>query len=127
MAAAIAALTPFINHLLITAARLGLAGAAVGASLLNGLQSALLIATAAWHNRQCPRDARPWTGFTKEAFSNIPAYLAVAVPGTGMMVRGAAGPGAFCSSIRGRPCPPAPEGEARPRAARQRRQTRGRS
>ena len=88
IAGTIAALTPFVNHLLITSAGLGLAGAAAGTVALHALQSALLVGLAVWQNRQCPRDAKPWTGFTREAFSQIPAYLAVAVPGTGMMVGG---------------------------------------
>jgi Na+-driven multidrug efflux pump len=78
-----------VNHLLITAAGLGLRGAALGMVCLHGLQSVLLIALAAWHNRQCPGDAKPWRGLSWEALGQVPAYLSVAIPSTGMMVRGA--------------------------------------
>jgi hypothetical protein len=84
-AAAVAA-TPLANHLLIHAAGLGLNGAAVSTIAIHALQTALLLALAAWQNRAAPRGAKPWGGLSREAFSAVPSYLAVALPATGMMV-----------------------------------------
>jgi multidrug resistance protein, MATE family len=82
-----AAATPLVNHLLISAAGLGLNGAAVAIVCLQALTSALLLGAAAWHNRRCPAGAKPWAGPSWEAFAQLPAYLAVALPATGMMAR----------------------------------------
>ncbi|KAI8474501.1 MAG: mate-domain-containing protein [Monoraphidium minutum] len=85
-AAVVAAATPLVNSALISRAGLGLSGAALGVVCLHGLQAALLVSLAVWQNRRCPAGAKPWTGLSHEALRQVPAYLAVAVPGTGMMV-----------------------------------------
>lgn len=73
VSAVIAALTPFANSALIHGARLGLNGAALASVALHVIQLAMLAGIAAWHNATCARGAKPWGGFSAEAFKQVRA------------------------------------------------------
>lgn len=75
-----------LNELLVVRLGLGLDGSALASVAADAVYLLAMIAVAVRQCRRQPRARKPWTGFSREAFSGLGHYVSIAVPCTGMVV-----------------------------------------